>query len=387
MQTGFTQYFFKGGSVIYGAAEAKHQYRAATAASKGTINDILNDTTQLYYDLVLADVLLQVQVKTVEVAKAFVIVQEDQFANGANTKLDVLQAKYELSKDRQGLISQQIKRRQAAVNLATILNFNPATDLVIGTKHVSKTRLVDEKLLPGDLIRIAIDHRPELKRFEELRLAAKDAVKVARAALLPTVAGMANIIGTGSRATSLSSTSSNQQTPLSGSGVGVGSASSGALPLAPGPVGSARRFSTQSLGVIGVDVQYNLGGLGWTELAKVQAARYDARKAQLEFNRELTKIYQEVRDSYLQSLEAEQLIIETTDAVTYAEESLRVSEVRLKNGVATYLDLITAQRNYTAALTDKANAIIKFNVAQAAVVHAVGRATVDTLTATTPMRN
>jgi len=387
MQTGFTQYFFKGGSVIYGAAEAKHQFRAATALSKGTINDILNDTTKLYYDLVLNDVLLQIQVKSVEVAKAFVIVQEDQFANGANTKLDVLQAKYELSKDRQQLISQQIKRRQAAVNLATVMNLNPTNDLVIGTKHVSKTRLVDEKLMPGDLIRIAIDHRPELKRFEELRLAAKDAIKVARAALLPTVAGVGNIIGTGSRAASLTATSNSQQTPLSGSGVGVGSASSGALPLAPGPTGAPRRFSAQTLGVIGVDVQYNLGGLGWTELAKVEAARYDARKAQLEFNRELTKIYQDVRDSYLQSMEAEQLIVETTDAVNYAEEALRVSEVRLKNGVATYLDLITAQRNYTAALIDKANAIIKFNVAQAAIVHAVGRSTVETLTTTSPMRN
>ena len=124
IETGFTQYFFKGGSIVYGAAQAKHKFRAATAASKGTINDIMYDTTKLYYDLVLNDVLLQIQVKTVEVAKALVIVQEDQFANGANTKLDVLQAKYELSKDRQSLITQQIKRRQAAVDLATILNLN-----------------------------------------------------------------------------------------------------------------------------------------------------------------------------------------------------------------------------------------------------------------------
>ena len=250
-----------------------------------------------------------------------------------------------------------------------------------------KTRLIDEKLQPADLIRIAIDHRPELKRYEELRLAAKDAIKVARAALLPTVAGMGNIITTGSRASSITSVSNNQQSPLSGSGIGIGSAASGALPLAPGPTGSPRLFSTRTLGVLGVDVQYNLGGLGYTEVAKVQSARYEARKAQLDFNRELTVIYKEVRDSYLSSLEAENLIIETTDAVTYAEEALRVCEVRLKNGVAIYLDLITAQRNYTAALIAKANAIIKFNLAQGEILHAMGRASVDTLTTTSPIKN
>jgi outer membrane protein TolC len=195
-----------------------------------------------------------------------------------------------------------------------------------------------------------------------------------------------NIISTSSRAASIASAQQNQQTPLSGSGVGIGSGSSGAFPLAAPSPGTPVSFSAHSLGVIGVDIQYNLGGLGYTELAKVEAARYDARKAQLDFNRELTKIYQEVRDSYLSSVEAESLIIETTDAVNFAEEALRVSEVRLKNGVSTYLDLITAQRNYTAALIDKANAIIKFNLAQAEIVHAIGRSSVDTLTTTRPLR-
>jgi len=50
----------------------------------------------------------------------------------------------------------------------------------------------------------------------------------------------------------------------------------------------------------------------------------------------------------------------------------------LKEGVGTYVEVIIAQRNYTASLIDKANAIIKFDMAQVDLLRAIGRISVTT---------
>jgi Outer membrane protein len=221
-----------------------------------------------------------------------------------------------------------------------------------------------------------------------LRLAAKDAVKVARSALFPSVAVSGNVIGTGSRATSLSNSGSTQQTSLSSNGLSAGAVSSSAgLPLAaPGTASGTPHYTTRSLFTIGVGVEWNLGGLGIQQVSQVRASQYQARQAQLEFSKELERITKEVRDAYLSSISAENLIIETTDAVKYAEEGLRLAELRFQEGVGTYLDVINAQHDYTNSLIDKANALIDFNQSQVRLVHAIGVPNIDTLTAAVPMR-
>lgn len=386
--SGFQQYLFKGGGILFTAKQHQANYRAAKYALKGTVNDMLLDTTSAYYDLVRNDVLLQIRVKAVEVSKALLMVNQDLFENGVNTQLDVLQAKYQLSADRQHLIKQQVERRQAAVKLATILNMDQGTDLNIRNRLVAKQRLVDSSLRPADLLRIAIDRRPELKKFEQLRLAAKDAVRVARSSLLPSIAVTGTAIGSGSHAVNANANSLNtQQTSLSSSGASVGAVSAaGGLPLATSGSSAPKHWTTRSLFTIGVDVQWNLGGLGVQQMANVRAHQFEARRVTLEFNDQLERICREVRDAYLSSLSAENLILETTDAVKFAEEGLRLAELRFKEGIGTYLDVINAQHGYTDALIDKANAIIDFNQSQAKLLRAMGCLTVDSATAAVPMK-
>ena len=381
----FTQPLFEGGKILFTARQQAHNFSASKYAFKGTVNDILLDSATHYYNLVREDVLLQIRVKAVEVSRALVQVNQDLFDNGVNTELDVLQAKYQLSADRQKLIKQQISRRESAVRLATVLNQDQGIDLEIKDRLVSKKRLVDASLRPNDLLKIAIDKRPELKQYEELRLAAKDAVKVARAAFFPQITMTGSVIGTGSHATSISNKTS-QTTPVGSDGsLAVGNiATAAGLPIASS--GTGARFTTRTLYTVGVDVAWTLGGLGTTQLTQLEASRWQARKVQLEFNTALMRVCQQVRDAYLSSMAAENLIIETSDAVNYAAEGLRLAQVRFQEGVGTYLDVINAQHNYTDALIDKANAIIDYNSSQARLLHAIGCLTVDTCTASQPLR-
>jgi outer membrane protein TolC len=379
---GVQWYFFKGGGILYGARRAFHTQKAKHFGLQETSNDILFEADNAYYQLVLNDILLQIRVKAVETSKALLLRNQIEFENGAVTKLDVLEAKAQLSRDRQALINQQVARRQAAIKLARLLNDDSAADLTAADRSISKVRLVDENAQIGDLLQVAIDNRPELRKHEQLRLAAKDAVKVAFASLLPQVFGAAGGITTAARVSSSSSAAGSSAAaggPLAGGSFG------GCAAAPAGSSSSARKFAGAELLQFGIVVQWNLGGLGLTEAAQVQSARYEARKAQLEFNRKLSEVIQEVRDAYLESLDSEQQIIETTDAVNATAEQLSVATVRLEESVGTDLEVVHAQRDFTDALISKAEAIIKFNVAQAKLLRAMGRISLPTLTAVKPL--
>lgn len=384
----FTQYLFKGGSILHTYLEDKHLYKASKHAVHIVSNDVLYETAKAYYNLALNEVKLQIKIKTVETADALLLINKDLYANGVNTMLEVLQAKTQLSRDRQQLIKQQVERRQSAVKLATVINEDAGTDLTLGNPLIVKVRLIDKKLSIKELLQIALDNRPELKRYEELRLAAKEAIKVARAPLLPQITVTGSTVGTFARIQNQNS--QQQQTPFSTSGGASPGSVSGAssLPVASGAnsTSSERHKAGRSLFVLGVDLQWQLGGMGLTAAAQVQAKRAEARRRQLEFLRELNDVYKQVRDSYLSCITAESLIAETTDTVNSSKEQLRVAKDRLENGVGTNLDVINAQRDYTSALIDKADAIIQFNTAQAQLLKDIGRISVSTLVATSPMR-
>jgi outer membrane protein TolC len=131
---------------------------------------------------------------------------------------------------------------------------------------------------------------------------------------------------------------------------------------------------------IGLRVDWNYPGLGVPTASNVWAAKALARQALLNSNQQLLNVLQQVRESYLLSQTAEREIEVTTKAVISAAEELRLSRVRLANGVGTNIDVINSQRDFTTALVNKAQAIIQFNIAQAQLLHDIGLITVDTLT-------
>jgi OMF family outer membrane factor len=120
--------------------------------------------------------------------------------------------------------------------------------------------------------------------------------------------------------------------------------------------------------------------MGGPDVANIQAARAVARQASLKVNKTIMDVIQQVRTSYLQSLTAERQIEVATKEVISAAEELRLSRVRLANGVGTNIDVINAQRDFTQALVRKAEAIILFNTQQAQLLRDVGVISFDSLT-------
>lgn len=375
---GFKYHVYRGGSILYGALRSRNEYRASGYARRSTTNDALLEAGKLYYDLVLQEAMLQVRIKAVETSQSQLQLSRNMKAAGVATKLDVLQAETQLTQDRQNLIDQQIARRDAAIRLAEYANLDQSVDLRPADFIVQKIRLVSEQALIGDYLRAAIDFRPELKQYEQLRLAAKKAIIVAQARLHPQVQFTGNVYGIGetlsdSYRTVLVQPQAVQPVPITSGGTV--------------PATGVRRVNRQITGLfsLGLAVNWNFEGMGTVSLADTHSAKLNARQAQLEQQKILNKITAEVRRSYLRSLSTERKLEEAITQVRSATEELRLARLRYRNGIGKNIDVLRAQQDYTSALIEKARALVDFNIAQIQVLHDIGAVSVNTLTARAPL--
>ena len=338
MHAGADFYAYRGGSILFGALQAKHNYKAAKFQEKASLSDTLLTVTQNYYNCVLAEAILQIRVGAVRTSEEQLRRNQDRFHSGLATNLDVLQSRTQLSRDKQALLDQQANRRAAAITLAQSLYWNLGEDLLPVEPVVKKIRLIDPRMSVADLLQMAIDNRPELKQYEELRLAAKRSIMVQAAKLQPTVL-------------------------LSGAAYGIGPPK-----------------NVQALGLFSVSVDWRLKGFGTVDAFNVQQARWLAHQQNLESEKELQTILAQVRNSFVQVLDKEKNIEEASNETDSALEELRLAELRKSSGLGLNLDIITAQRDYTQAQVDKAQAIINFDIAQAQLVHDMGLISIDAVT-------
>jgi len=393
-QVGIQWYGFQGGGVMFNSLQQLHSYRAAKAAVKGTMNDTLLAVTKAYYNLVNNQALLQIQTRAVEVSRAQVTLNKQLETAGTGTRFQVLQSESQLARDEQNLLTQEVLLRNSAIDLATTLNLNAAVNFLSVEQEVRKVRLIDPSVDINRLIAIAILNRPELKQYEELRIAARRAIQVAAAPLFPQFQMFGNIFGNGATIgdSHITSPASFSPVPLAAPAPapplvipGLTSAStvtSGPIVLAGEALQPAivRNRDMKVSYSIGFRFDWNLPGFGVPTIASSLAAKAQARGALLNSNQQLLYVLQQVRESYLNSQTAERFIEVADKGVISSAEELRLSRVRLANGVGTNIDVINAQRDFITALIQKANAIIQFNIAQAQLLHDTGVISVDTLT-------
>ncbi len=343
MHAGAEFYAYRGGSVLFGALQSRNNYRARSQGERATLSDTLLTISQNYYNLVLADTLLQIRIDAVRTSEEQLKRNQSRFHSGLATNLEVLQSRTQLSRDKQALVDQQINRRTAAITLANTLNMNLGQDLKPSVTLVQKIRLIDPHLSVGQVLQLAIDHRPELKQYEQLRLAAKKAIIVSAASLQPTVS-------------------------LSGQAYGIGPPT-----------------NVQALGVFAVNANWRLKGLGTVDSMDAVRAKWEARQAALQSQKELQTVCNQVRNSYLQILDKERNVAEASNEVLSSAEELRLAELRKASGLGINLDIITAQRDYTQARVSKAQAIIDYNIAQVQLLHDTGLISIAGLTSGRPL--
>jgi len=457
--TGVSLPTFQGGSILYTALSNLYRMKAAGFQYQTSINDTLMNVYTAYTNAILQRALLRIRIKAVEVDEEQLRLNDRLYENGVGTKLEVMQARTQLSIDQQALLQQQMTVRQAGLQLAFVLNLPLTVDLVPVERFVTEAEIYDEKEGINSILNTALKTRPELRQYEYLRLAANRNIQIAASALYPTVgfninytfqdtnvtgsaprgglasaasAPRASIQRVGSPITSPAIFSTQAGSPvITGASTGVNQITpgTGGLSVTPGTsnttLGTTTSASTTagtgttvvttgsglsqgvggsfggsgqttvggsnpaSIGIFGgtvrsisagFNINWQLGNLGVSTVASILSSRAVARQALLQANQVLQEVQQQVRQSYINMKTAHENIDVASVGVVSSREELRLSRMRLENGINTYLDLLTAQRDYINTLVNHAQAIITSNQAQAQLLHDTGAITVETLT-------
>ncbi len=356
---------FLGGGAIFNTLQRRHELKSSRSIYSASINDVLLDAYLKYYDVLLNWALLDLRCKSLEVAALQLSINQDQKTAGLGTSFEVMQAKTLYSLEKQRLVRQEVTLRRAALQLCVTLNKSVMLNLKPAQSEITRQPLVDPKQSPELLTAIAVQNRPELASWEELRLAATNAARAAASPLLPRAAFFTN------NSINIGGSGSSIIIPTGG-----GSASGGITSSAGGGANSS--FAG------GFILNWLLAGAGIDNAGNVMAAKMRARRAMLQGREELLKISAEVRDAYLDTRANETEIDVTSDAVAAATEQLRMANLRLTHQIGTNLEVIQAERDYIDAVTRRIEAFVDYKKSQAKLLHATGLISVDSLTAEKP---
>ena len=395
---------FQGGRVVYNAAVNYYRTSAARNAYSAAINDVLLDAYRRYYDLLLNQSLLQIRIKSVELSRAQLRLNQQLKDAGVGTNFAVYQSRTQLALDKQALLQQQVLLRQASLLLARVLNTSMAINLIPRESQVREIRLVQPALSIQEHMASTMKLRPELKQFEALRMAARRNVQVQQASLYPTLQFFTSATESQSFRSGYTQTFQNtvlnqlsvlnqstnpQAAAAAASGGGSGGGGSGTSGLSGSTVIIPTGGGGGGIGIsgsggrnlsMGFDLSWNLTGMGVSDLASTLSAQALARQALLQSNDRYLQVVLEVRNSYLNMLTAREQVDVAAEALVSSAEQLRLANLRVTYGQGINLELIQAQRDYVTALTNHVQAIIAYNVTQAQLLRDTGQISLATLT-------
>jgi NodT family efflux transporter outer membrane factor (OMF) lipoprotein len=264
-----------------------------------------------YFELRALDAEEQLLNSTVSAYEKALELTQNRYSGGVASQVDVAQAQTQLETTRAQAIDLGVQRAQLEHAIAVLIG-QPAPTFSVAASPLNNTPPVVPAGVPSDLL----ERRPDIAGNERRMAVANEQIGIAKAAYYPTIT-------------------------LSATGGFEGSSITNWF---NGPSGFIAA-SASALGTV-----FDAG----RRRGQVDVARASYDQAVANYRETVLGAFQEVEDNLaaLRVLEDE---AKTQDvAVTSAEHSLTLSTNRYKGGVATYLEVITAQ---STALTDQRTAV------------------------------
>ncbi|HEY9786653.1 MAG TPA: TolC family protein [Candidatus Obscuribacterales bacterium] len=178
---------FLGGAVINGALGQFYRDRAWKTAYQNTIDASLLDAYNKYADLVLHHMLLKIRRKSILLAEANLALNEANYRAGLATQFDVMQSRTQLAETKEQHYQQQLATRSSAMALGSIINAPLAINFIPREPSLKEAHLLSSTRGIADYEKLSLEKRPELRQYEQFRLAAARAVQGAAASFYPQV--------------------------------------------------------------------------------------------------------------------------------------------------------------------------------------------------------
>ena len=288
--------------------QALAQYFATAQARKATEILLVSQVADQYLTMLSDDAQLKVTRDTLDSAESSYKIAKLQFDVGTGDELDLRQAEGIAEQARANLSSQARLRAQAENALVLLIGEPLPADLPPGYDLDDQRLLADIPAgLPSDLL----TRRPDIIEAEQTLLAANANIGAARAAFFPTIS-------------------------LTGQ-FGTASTTLGGL-FKPGS--AAWSFSPQITLPI-----FNAG----TNLATLDIAHLQKNVAIAQYEKSIQSAFREVADGLAARGTYDDQIASLERFVFSQQRRLDLSNLRYKNGVDSYLNVLTAQTDlYTA---------------------------------------
>lgn len=331
MALAFSMPLFAGGRLTAGYKQAQLGLKSSQEAVRLSEQETVFEAKRAFYGYLLAREFSSVADEALALAEKFRENVQNLHGVGMASKFDLLRSEVQVA----NLKPQAIRARNnvdvAALGLKTVLGIELDTPIEV------RGELAAPPLDPGTerVVEEAMAQRPELRQLDYQRRMAGEMLKIARGSMLPTLA-----VG------------------------GSYSLWSDAMNL--------HRGTWQNYYTIALSLSLPIFD-GFQ--SKAQAGQAKAAIRELEWTRKgmSDSIAFEVRQAVLNNSQARETLVSQEKNVEQAREAVRIAELNYAEGLATNLDVSTAQVALSQARTNHSQALYDCVISQAQLEKAVGR--------------
>jgi outer membrane protein len=327
----FSQPLFAGGRLAAGYRQAKDNLKAAGESVRLSEQETIFIVKQAFYGYLLAREFASVADESLRLAEDFMTNVKNLHDVGMASKFDLLRSEVQVANLKPQAIRARNAVEVAALGLKTVLGLSGETPIEVqGELAAPPLDAVSQTIVEE-----ALAARPEMRELDFQRRVAGEMLKIARGSLWPT-------IGVG----------------------GTYNFWSDGLNFRKG---SWQNFYTVNLS-ISLPIFHGLQ-------TEAQIGQSKAVIRELDWTRKglSDAIAFEVRQAVLAREQAHETLLSQEKNVEQAREAVRIAELNYTEGLATNLDVSTAQMALSQARTNHSQALYDCVIAQAQLEKAVGR--------------
>jgi outer membrane protein TolC len=346
------QTIYAGGKLLAAVRAAKVTKEQALAQYQATLADTLLSVRLAYYDILLAAEQITVNETSVNLLQKELDDQQHRYDAGTVPNFNVLRAKVSVANARPPLIQARNNYRIAKNNLSNLLGYNLPREITdnIPLNLTDSLDAAPYQINLSEALQQALDKRPELVALRKTSELQKLNITDAASGYKPTVqlfAGYNWLNRQFSSSTNGSSPGLNEY--LDGWNAGA-------------------------------QVTWNIFD-GMLTHGKVVQAKALYEKSKTSVDEEMRNVELEVRTTYSDFLEAQEVLESQKTVQEEAEESLREANARADAGTGTQLDVLDAENSLTQARSTQVQALHDYDAARARFERAIGAEMVQTTAA------
>jgi len=326
------QTLFDAGATSSLVRSVRHNIIAQDYEVKKTAFDIVLSVKSSFYDVLKKRDLLEVSRNALTTAEKHLEQSKGLYKEGLAPRSDVIKSEVQVSNARLDVVKAENALLSAKASLAAAMGQSVTTNFEVAVQDEGLIRL-----LPSfkDVLLVAYDQRPELKGSRARIESAKANIDQAKSGLYPNL--------------SLDASYGWQQGEISP---------------------SEKKWSVGL--TVGIPIFEQLTAKSKVKQAAANLAGLKATETQTTRNIEL-----DVQQAWLSLKEAMERLDVTKKTLEQAEEDMRVSEGRYKEGLGNILEVIDAQTALTQAKTNSVVALYDIANAGAKLDRAIGKETIE----------